>query len=204
MMDYSHIANSVEFYRKRGYVYVQDAPWVVGRDAYYSTKPPEARDFRIDDGSVYGNGNPIQKYAVASGEQSFVQMLLDGQPLKRALCVTPCYRIEDWNVWHRPWFMKAELINAHDVDDGHLMHMVHEACSFFEQFLPHVRVIRTRVGYDIVEKDSRMELGSYGIRDVTVRDQNLRWIYGTGCAEPRLSTVMEQYQCEALARRRNP
>ena len=31
-----------------------------------------------------------------------------------------------------------------------------------------------------------IELGSYGIRHC----QFLNWIYGTGCAEPRLSKVM--------------
>ena len=193
-MNYSTIAAAVEHYRARGYAYVQDAPWNVGAAAYYATKPKDAKDVVIMDESVYGEGFPTKGYLVASGEQSFVQMMLDGQPLKRAVCVTPCFRIEQYNVWHRPYFMKVELINAHDVDDGHLLHMVHEACSFFEGFLPHVRIVKTGVGYDIIEKDSRMELGSYGIRDMIVVNQRLRWIYGTGCAEPRLSTVIERFR----------
>lgn len=192
-MDYAHISQAVEFYRERGYSYVQDAPWYVSKDAYYATKPSDAYDVMIDSGEVYGDGRPIPRYAVASGEQSFVQLLIDGQPLKRALCVTPCYRHERYNDWHKPFFMKVELINAHDVDTGHLMHMVHEACSFFEGFFPQVRIVETPIGFDIVEKGSRMELGSYGIRDVLVAGQRLKWIYGTGCAEPRLSTVMQRY-----------
>jgi hypothetical protein len=95
---------------------------------------------------------------------------------------------------HRRYFMKAELINAQDVDDGHLIDMVHDACSFFERFVS-VRVIRTAIGYDIVEKGTRFELGSYGIRERYPADQGrpaLKWIYGTACAEPRLSTTIEK------------
>lgn len=96
--------------------------------------------------------------------------------------------------------MKAELINAHDVDDGHLIHMVHEAASFFEQFFP-IRIVRTGVSggcptYDIIEKGTRIELGSYGVRRITVDDKKLDWIYGTACAEPRLSTVIARHSRE--------
>jgi len=186
-MDYRHIASAIEFYQKRGYVYVQDAPWYVDPPAYDATKPPGATDLRIaTPAGHFGN-------LVASGEQSFIQMMLDGQPLKRAVCVTPCFRWEQrLDELRRIYFLKAELINAHDVDEGHLMHMVHEACTFFETFLPDIRVLRTEHGYDIVEKDTRVELGSYGIRDVTVSGKRLRWVYGTGCAEPRLSTVLQR------------
>lgn len=191
-MEYGNIARAVEFYRKRGYAYVQDAPWNVSRDAYYATKPTGASDVTIADGTIGADWRPVTRYAVASGEQSFIQMLLDGQPLKRALCVTPCYRIERWDDWRRPYFMKAELINAHDVDEGHLIHMVHDACAFFEEFLPAVRIVKTQAGYDIVEKVTRVELGSYGIRERVVGGMRLEWIYGTACAEPRLSTVVQR------------
>lgn len=188
-MDYGNIAKALEFYRERGYVYVDDAPWMVDKAAYYATKPPEAQADVI---KVREDGTN-QKFLVASGEQSFIQLMLEGQPLKRAICVTPCFRVERYDALRRPAFMKAELINAHDVDEGHLMHMIHEAASFFELFFP-VRIVKTGNGYDIIEKGTRIELGSYGIRRVEVGPpggkQNLEWIYGTACAEPRLSTVI--------------
>ncbi len=186
-MNYSNIALAVEYYKDRGYVYVQDAPWSVEGPAYYATKPKEATDIR---------GGPENNFLVASGEQSFLQMMLDGQPLKRAICVTPCWRIEKYNDWHKPYFMKAELINAHDVDEGHLVHMVHEAAAFFEQFFP-VRVLKLGKTYDIVEKGTRAELGSYGIRSVKIEGVKYRWIYGTGCAEPRLSTAIARHSQES-------
>lgn len=204
-MNYSHIGAAVEYYRSRGYVYVEDAPWHVGRDAYYATKPPDSVDVVLD--AFRGdspNDLPFDRpYMIASGEQSFIQMMLDGQSIKRAVCVTPCFRWEPRvDMLHRRYFMKVELINAHDVDDAHLMHMVHEACSFFEEFFPQVRVIETEIGFDIVEKDSHMELGSYGKRHVFIGGESLKWIYGTGCAEPRLSTAIERYCRDSEPRRK--
>ncbi len=196
-MDYGNIAKALEFYRGRGYIYQEDAPWMVDKAAYYATKPPEAHADVI---KVREDGTN-QKFLVASGEQSFIQLMLEGQPLKRAICVTPCYRVERYDALRRPAFMKAELINAHDVDDGHLIHMVHEAASFFEQFFP-IRIVDTQKNpahlssYDIIEKGTRIELGSYGIRRMLVEGQQLNWIYGTACAEPRLSTVIARHSKE--------
>lgn len=189
-MNYENIARAVNFYGERGYVYEPDVPWIVGHDAYYATKPPGSHDVVIDTDPT-GRSAGLGGHPVASGEQSFIQMMLDGQPPKRAIAVTPCHRAEPRiDTLHRPYFMKAELINAQDVDEGHLVHMVHDACSFFEQFFP-VRVIQITDGsYDIVEKGTRYELGSYGIRTLVTDKQYYRWIYGTGCAEPRLSTAI--------------
>lgn len=195
-MNYSHIARAVEFYTDRGYVYLDDAPWYVGRESYCATKPPGAADISISAESptlLNHIGN-----LVASGEQSFLQMMIDGQPIKRAICVTPCFRAEPrFDTLHRPYFVKAELINAQDVDEGHLVHMLHDACAFFEQFFP-VRIVKTgrsdlgEPSYDIVEKGSRFELGSYGIRRQIHGGKKMDWIYGTACAEPRLSTAIQK------------
>jgi len=197
-MNYELIADAVAFYRKRGYVYVPDAPWTVERAAYHATKPMTARDISIITAPAPApaahRAAPSEVHPVASGEQSFIQMMLDGQHLKRAVCVTPCWRAEPkQDTLHRPYFMKAELINAQDVDEGHLVDMVHDACSFFERFFS-VRVIKTGEGYDIVEKGTRYELGSYGIRTKLLDERPLRWVYGTGCAEPRLSIAIQRHE----------
>lgn len=196
-MDYDNIARSVDFYRSRGYHKV-DAPWYVGMIAYYATRPEGSTDLVLMQ-IPPGGDEPImceRPYMVASGEQSFIQMMLDGVHLQRAVCVTPCFRHEARvDRYHRRHFMKCELINAQDVDEGHLIDMIHDACSFFESLRMTVRVVRTGdMSYDILEKHSRSELGSYGIRELTVsgRPDRLRWIYGTGCAEPRTSTVISE------------
>jgi hypothetical protein len=191
-MDYQNIASALDFYRERGYVYVPDAPWTVGRDAYYATKPANAVDVHIFHGPPETHDELDDQFMVASGEQSFLQMMLDGQELKKHVCVTPCFRVERYNDWHKPYFMKAELINAHDVDTGHLIHVVHDAANFFEQFFS-VRIVQIGDTFDIVEKGTRAELGSYGIRERKIGGKKYRWIYGTGCAEPRLSTAIMRH-----------
>jgi hypothetical protein len=206
-VNYRHIADALDFYEKRGYVYLEDAPWEVFHGPYYATRPPFSKDVRVvvggpvlddheDDHAVTLEVDSVdERFLVASGEQSFIQMMFDGQPIKRAICVTPCWREEPRpDTLHRRYFMKAELINAQDADEGHLIHMIHDACAFFEQFFS-VRVVETDVGYDIVEKGTRYELGSYGIRS-TVNPKTgafHKWIYGTACAEPRLSTAIARH-----------
>lgn len=189
-MNYGYLHSAVEFYRNRGYVFVEDAPWLVEKAAYYSTRPLHTFDISLTEDNPLG----LSRFLVASGEQSFIQMMLDGRPLKRAVCVTPCYRAERYNDWHKPYFMKAELINAQDVDEGHLLHMIHDACSFFESHEIIIRVVKTDIGFDIIEKGTRVELGSYGIRKVSVLGKDLSWIYGTGCAEPRMSTTIQRME----------
>ncbi len=184
-MNYRHLADAIDFYEGRGYTYVEDAPWLVGRDAYYATKPPDAAEDVVV--------QPSGLHMVASGEQSFIQMMLDGAFLKRACCLTPCFRVERWDALRRPYFEKVELINGDDPSPSNLIDMIHDALTFFQAQGIRTKVIETgREAFDIVEHSTRIELGSYGIRHMAhpdERSRDLSWIYGTGCAEPRLSTA---------------
>jgi hypothetical protein len=68
--------------------------------------------------------------------------------------------------------------------------MIDICLEFYQKYIPMAETKKTNIGYDIVYRG--MELGSYGIRE----DQftNFKWIYGTGCAEPRLSKLTEFYK----------
>lgn len=200
-MNYQYLSDALRHYTiNKGYYYVEEAPWVVCRDAYYATKPKDAIDIAVDlqdpvSGLKLRGVHSPSQYAVASGEQSFLHMMLHGSIFKRAVCLTPCFRYEQsYDKWRLPEFMKVELIDAHDVDLAHLIKMISDALSFFEPLIPTgVSIIETKTGefpsYDIVTKKSKIELGSYGIREVTLFDKKYKWVYGTGCAEPRLSTA---------------
>ncbi len=192
-MNYRNIATAVDYYKNLGYEHFPEAPWMVSSHAYNATKPTDAPDIALIPESAGNLGNDLFRYLVASGEQSFLQMMIDGQDLKRAICVTPCYRNDKFDSLRRPNFMKAEVINAHDVDEGHLVHMISEAVAFFSQYCQ-VRVVKTsaKPEFDIIEKNTRIELGSYGIRERFISNRRFAWIYGTGCAEPRLSTVLSR------------
>lgn len=120
-------------------------------------------------------------------------MMLKGRDLKRAVCVTPCFRDDQTDDIHHKTFMKVELIKADEVSNAHLIRLMSDAISFFEQYVT-VKVKETGPqSYDLICKQSRVELGSYGIREF----KNLKWIYGTGVAEPRLSEAMELIRKQA-------
>ena len=185
-IDYRNIADALEFYQGCGYTYVE-VPWYVTREIMDITRPkyvPEDMDYYIPKND---------KCLVASAEQSFLYLIVKGilQPGKY-VGVTPCYRFEPINQLHRKVFMKVELIEFGGVNDivrKNMDDMVFDAMSFFADKLNGTitKVEKTPenslVGLDL--EYSMEELGSYGIR----QHRNMMWVYGTGCAEPRLSII---------------
>ena len=171
MIDYSKIARAVEFYRDRGFQYVE-VPWVVHKEIIDITKPTDAKYFNTFIGSLVG-----------SGEQSFLSMRkkLSG----KYVCVTPCFRDEkSVDELHRNYFMKVELIDTDPDDlDKAYWDMINISKEFFELY-DFVDIINTEEGKDIYING--LEVGSYGIRSY----KDFYWVYGTGCAEPRLSQAL--------------
>lgn len=187
---YNRCLAAVRFYRQRGYEWA-DVPWAVSGNALLITKPPllplnECPHFK-------------RLYIVASAEQGFLHQQLEyratfpGIGLKgRYVALTPCFRNElDFDALHRPYFLKTELIDWDRTTDRDLHDMVALAEEFFSAYLT-VDVVETDLEdplaasktFDIVSRRGRIELGSYGVR----HHQDVgEWLYGTGCAEPRLS-----------------
>jgi phenylalanyl-tRNA synthetase alpha subunit len=189
-INYRNIADSIDFYEKRGFSYIE-TPWYVTKEVMDATKPSFIKEG--DDYYIPKN----DKYLVASAEQSFLYLMFKGQLLPGTYqSVTPCYRFEPIDSIHRKVFMKNELIHIMKKDDtegylrSHLKHMIDMAQEFFEKVIKdnvtqkEVAQENSIVNFDLMYKG--YELGSYGIR----RFKNLsQWIYGTGCAEPRLSLI---------------
>lgn len=99
--------------------------------------------------------------------------------------MTPCFRFESFDYLHSKYFMKDELIITDNVTKEGLEEIIVTAIEFFGKHLEDVRVTKTGdLSYDIT--CDGVELGSYGIR----KSEFLTWIYGTGCAEPRLSNTI--------------
>ena len=127
------------------------------------------------------------KCLVASGEQSFLYLYCKGfLPKGRFQTITPCWRYEAYDGFHAKYFMKNELIITDDVSENSLEKIISDANKFFSLYL-RTKIEKTDIGYDIVSEDGVFELGSYGIRHCDFID----WVYGTGCAEPRKSTVLQ-------------
>jgi hypothetical protein len=176
MLDLERLATAEKYYREAGYTPVE-TPWIIGPEGYFATAP---KDKDMVPFVTLGG------YLVASGEQGFLQLMLGGRDPGRAYTTTPCFRHERYDDLHQPYFMKVELIDTHDVTEAGLARVLGDARTLFEQF------IETRVeaigdgSYDIVAADTGIELGSYGIREKF----GLRWVYGTGLAEPRLAMAI--------------
>lgn len=175
MIDYSIINKSISFYKNKGYNRVE-TPWLVPSCIDDITRPKSSTPYEL----VHNH-----KRLVASGEQSFLYQYLKGfLPKGKYQTVTPCFRDEKVDFIHCKYFIKNELIITDNVSDKSLDDIINDALSFFKKYLPESKVETTDIGFDIV--CNGIELGSYGIRSCPFLD----WVYGTGCAEPRTSSLI--------------
>lgn len=194
MINYNLLDSSVQYYDSLGYKRVE-SPWTVSPRIAEITKPSN-KDI---DWKLNHNG----KVLVASGEQSFLYLYLKGfLPKGKFQTVTPCFRFEPFDEIHTKYFMKNELINTKKPSEQKARKMAEEALDFFAQFIQRdsLQLVETDrdstngrsttiVNYDImarVNSETSIELGSYGYRKCSF----LKWCYGTGLAEPRMSQVL--------------
>lgn len=179
MIEYKHISESIDYYKEFGFKYIE-TPWIVPKEIDDITRPIDKQAFQLKHNDMD---------LVASGEQSFLclykQNLLDKG---RFQTVTPCFRDEKNDEIHCQYFIKNELIETNDITKNNLFNIIDIALNFFIKYLPNSQVIETEIGYDIVSNN--IELGSYGIREC----EFLKWIYATGCAEPRLSYTINKFK----------
>ncbi len=176
-IDYAKIAHAQKHYGSLGYQETA-VPWILSFESYNATRPPNRKEFYCLDG-----------YLNASGEQSFLELIIQGTPLTKHYCITPCFRDEPIiDTTHHRSFIKLELINT-DATLSNLHIMINDAVNFFSNYIP-VVIIPTnseQTAFDIVGKHNNIELGSYGIRAYNGHT----WIYGTGVALPRLDTAIQ-------------
>lgn len=208
MINYKNISDAINFYKDRGYEEI-DTPWLVDRDVDQITNP--SYGYTIQE---------LNKVLVGSGEQGFLQLIKDNkiQPGKYQT-TTACFRGDEEDELHQRYFLKNELIEIIEPFekfttinnfffkksgginftlklDESLWVVINDVCDFFKTKINFpLNVIKidnselyhdTLCQYDIISNN--IELGSYGIRYSQKLD--IFWIYGTGCAEPRLSKVM--------------
>jgi hypothetical protein len=187
-IDYDVIDSAIRNYEDNAeYKYIE-VPWVVSKKALMVTMPT----------CIEPNSIPMEEM-VASGEQSFMQLILnDKLPSGKYCCATPCYRKFDGlknDGLHFSQFFKVELINTleQDFSEFGLADMIYDAMSFMGSIISdRLDFVETEddprhecdtfVNYDIVTSKG-VELGSYGLRSHPVCG---RWVYGTGVALPRL------------------
>lgn len=172
VIDYRKIADAVDYYVDLGYKYIE-VPWIVSKSTANITKPEWCRNFETFLGTL-----------VASGEQSFLEIRthLHG----KYVCVTPCFRDENpVTELHRNYFMKVELIHVEPDNWESMLQMREDATCFFRRYSYNIKYsIQAPNEMDI--EINGIEVGSYGFREYN----GFKWVYGTGCAEPRLSQAI--------------
>lgn len=182
-IDYKKISDAIDFYENLGFKRVE-APWWVPKEIMNITKPKDSPE-----GSEYFLSKN-NKCLVASAEQSFLYMANQGMlPPGKYQATTPCFREEIQGPMKRKYFIKNELIITDSPDPVNLLLVIDQALSFFKTQVPdasQLRIIKIDDTFDI-EYDG-IELGSYGIRETSF----LKWVYATGCAEPRLSRAIQK------------
>jgi hypothetical protein len=176
-INWQRLMTALNYYNAETYRTI-DLDWTMDVKTSSITKPIDRKDFFINDRAL-----------VASGEQSFIEMMITNQ-LKQGLYsgITPCFRDEfELDYLHSNYFMKVELIDTLNPNKKGLDSMIDCALKFYSQYLE-VRVLE--IGdelYDIIDVKNSIELGSYGTRQY----KDLKWVFGTGLAEPRLSKVLK-------------
>lgn len=184
-INYQHLAHAERWYGECGFE-ICHMPWVTTETIVNMTLPKGATPTKIE---VPGP----QKILVGSAEQSFLHCSYYNTMHGKFQAITPCFRDDAEDEWHFKYFMKHELFQNDIVNSDELYKLIEKARQFFSFYLP-VEVITTPdptsyASFDIVDSKFKIELGSYGIRSV---EQIGPWIYGTGCAEPRLSQVLQK------------
>jgi len=181
MINYKLLDDSLNHYEGCGFKRVE-TPWAVSEYVDNITKRKDKIPFQLKHNN---------KCLVASGEQSFLYLYLkEFLPKGQFQTITPCYRYESFDFLHTKYFMKNELIKTDDVTRQGLNFVVDSALTFYKQYFEDnkLSVLVTDDGFDIL-CNGKFELGSYGIREC----EYLKWIYGTGCAEPRTSNLIRLY-----------
>ena len=176
MIDYHLISKCIKKYEDLGYKYI-DVPWFTTEKIVNITLPPGKKAFHI-------NGD----YLVGSAEQSFLHLIIN-HDLKNGkyVAATPCFRDDEIDEYHQKCFFKIELINysnSYRFDNFDLMNIISDAQTTLSSLTSKtIESLKTNSGVDLTINN--VEIGSYGIR----RFSNFNWIYGTGLAEPRFSSL---------------
>lgn len=177
MMNWDYLAEAKVFYESHGFKYI-DVPWFVPQRIDDMTRPPDRKSLVTELGNFIG-----------SAEQSFLWLAQLGKLTSGKYCtITPCVRMEPkLDEIHQNGFMKLELFHYNPLEDRSLADMKHLARDFYETKLGiHTYSIYNQGRqWDLLDSVFSIELGSYG----EVSKGYAKWVYGTGCAEPRTSYV---------------
>jgi len=185
MINWTRIAEAIEFYKQHGFEYIE-VPWTV---------QPSTAMITLDDPDYLDLITSNNECLVGSAEQGFLQLAREDRlPHVNYVACTPCFRVRDAQKntprTHQPYFMKVELFSRCDNEHQALLaskEILNRAWKFMER---KPESIETDDGFDLVLNG--VEVGSYGFKQYPGIGY---WAYGTGLAEPRYSYVKGTQTC---------
>jgi hypothetical protein len=186
-IDWWLLGQAVEHFGALGYQQVE-TPWAIPKLYMDGTKPHNDTTFELHQGQFTNQHHEL----VGSAEQGFVYMkarkMLPVQGT-RFMSVSPCFRVEQFDSLHLPWFMKLELFDSR-TDPICLELMLIDALNIFKTLVGRqgeqqneFEIVNIGDTFDI--NMNGIEIGSYGIRRHV--DPAEDYIYGTGLALPRFT-----------------
>lgn len=178
LIDWQLLSQANSFYKNYGFIQVE-TPFAIPNYYHSFTKPHNNQSFVLDKDMFSNEPHEL----VGSAEQGFIYLLLNDLISNNKLqSITPCFRFDDYDQFHQPWFLKLELFHlSENIDD--LFDLISLSKKFFETHtLSPVNIINTGENMYYLEINN-IEIGSYGFRHIN----NLTFIYGTGLALPRFS-----------------
>lgn len=188
-----NLANALDFYQRKGYELIE-VPWMVPYEAIQVTLPKNKKSFSV--AAAYDYHGEL----VGSAEQSFIYLMMEGRlkPGQRYVAMTPCFRDDKEDATHQRWFYKVELFTGYMPEHKIAINTLRDHIEFFttdaeEYFNKCLDIedyleVRSVPGCSMDIEINGIEVGSYGYRT----HEGYAWVYGTGCAEPRLTYALKQ------------
>jgi hypothetical protein len=178
VVDWVLLGRAVEFYKGKGYQYIE-ADWSVPDEVVAITAPNEEwrAGSRISTGTLVG-----------SAEQSFLALDLAGKlPKGKFVACTPCFRpAETPDELHQFAFMKVELYDNIGEITG-LFQLLSDAGECFRLLGAPEGALYTSQEDGVIDINlNGIEIGSYGVR----KHGDHLWQFGTGLALPRFSQAL--------------
>lgn len=184
LIDWSLIKEACLYYSNLGYQQTE-VPWVIPENYSKTTKPHENQSF-VQDKAIFENQH---NELIGSAEQGFIYLLLNKLiTYGKFFSVSPCFRFDNYDETHFPWFIKLELfiypeniLNSENI----LSQTIDESFNFFKLYsIKNPEIIKFSDSlYDI--NLNKIEVGSYGIRSIN----SYSYVYGTGLALPRFTSA---------------
>lgn len=114
LIDWQLLSQANSFYKNYGFIQVE-TPFAIPNYYHSFTKPHNNQSFVLDKDMFSNEPHEL----VGSAEQGFIYLLLNDLISNNKLqSITPCFRFDDYDQFHQPWFLKLELFHlSENIDD---------------------------------------------------------------------------------------